>query len=72
MSNREDKAYSEMKEQNDKELFKDRQQRVKDIQAVVSYLWYDEQKHFLESDKPKSHIFRKLQRLNEGLSLGLN
>ena len=42
----------------------------KDIKKIVGYLWYDENKHFVECDKPKNHIFVTLKRLNKKLNLG--
>ena len=38
-----------------------------DLKRVVDYLWADEEKHYAESNKPKSHIFRTLRILKEDL-----
>ncbi|MBV6493965.1 MAG: hypothetical protein LDLANPLL_01989 [Turneriella sp.] len=33
------------------------------IKEVIQYLYQDEKKHFEELEKPKNHIFSKLERL---------
>lgn len=39
----------------------------KEIKTIVDYLWKDEKRHFLESEKPKSHIFLNLKALKKEL-----
>ena len=42
-----------------------------EIEAVLGYLWADEQKDFCSCKHPKEgHIFLSLLRLNDGLKLG--
>lgn len=31
------------------------------LNALIEYLWRDEQKHWEESDRPKAHIFHDVQ-----------
>ncbi|MBL7197641.1 MAG: hypothetical protein ISS47_06045 [Candidatus Omnitrophica bacterium] len=38
-------------------------QTKQDIKVVLDYLWYDEERHYLESGHSKKHIFRVLKRL---------
>lgn len=36
-----------------------------DIEKVVDYLWADEEKHWVESNRPKDHIFVNLRNIRE-------
>tara|TARA_R100000781_G_scaffold55848_1_gene36334 strand:+ start:960 stop:1127 length:168 start_codon:yes stop_codon:yes gene_type:complete len=41
--------------------------------SVLDYMWNNEERHYLESDKPNNHIFEKLQILDKYLTKkGLN
>tara|TARA_R100000458_G_scaffold35723_1_gene33120 strand:+ start:438 stop:617 length:180 start_codon:yes stop_codon:yes gene_type:complete len=41
----------------------------KDIRKVVDYLFEDEFKHYIESNKPKDHIFVAVNNLEKWLNL---
>jgi hypothetical protein len=38
-----------------------------DIEAVVNYLWENEERHYYESDCPENHIFLILKKLKKYL-----
>ena len=37
------------------------------IKAVLDYLWDDEERHYVESEKPNNHIFTELIRLKASI-----
>ncbi len=38
-------------------------QLTKDIKSVLNYLWYNEKRHYEESNRTRKHIFVTLKRL---------
>jgi hypothetical protein len=38
---------------------------IKDIEAILNYLWKDEERHFYESECDADHIFPVLKRLQK-------
>jgi len=40
----------------------------KSVRKVIDYLWNDEQKHWLELDRPKEHIYLDLVKLDRLLA----
>jgi hypothetical protein len=42
---------------------------IDDVTAMLDYLWHDEQKHYDESGKPKSHIYLNLKRIRDAFGL---
>jgi len=44
--------------------------RRNDLKKVVDYLFADEERHYEESDKPKGHIFKTLQKLKRTYNTG--
>ena len=41
----------------------------KDVQKVLAYLLWDEEKHYVELDKPRRHIFRTLRSIQRAIEL---
>jgi hypothetical protein len=41
---------------------------IRDVEAIVDYLWRDEERHFEESGCPNDHIFLVLRRLKTALT----
>lgn len=41
----------------------------KDVQKVLTYLLWDEEKHYAELGKPRRHIFRTLRKIQQDMEI---
>lgn len=41
----------------------------KDVQRILTYLLRDEEKHYVELEKPSQHIFRTLRKIQQAVEI---